>query len=67
MAAIAGRLETANWAGDNVRMTHDEHLEEFLAICVAVFERMKSEGTWLWPDDSTLSKDMIDSDLPSDL
>lgn len=42
-------------------MTHDEHLEEYLAICVAVFERMKREGTWLWPADSTLSEDVIDS------
>lgn len=42
-------------------MTHNEHLEEYLAICVAVFERMKREGTWLWPADSTLSEDMIDS------
>jgi hypothetical protein len=45
-------------------MTHDEHLEEYLAICAAVFERMKREGTWLWPADSTLSGDMIDSDSP---
>jgi hypothetical protein len=45
-------------------MTHDEHLEEYLAICVAVFERMKREGTWLWADDSTLLEDVIDSDRP---
>lgn len=42
-------------------MTHDEHLEEYLAICVAMFERMKREGTWRWADDSTLSEDVVDS------
>lgn len=42
-------------------MTHDEHLEEFLAICQAVFERMRREGAWPWPDDSTNSEDVIDS------
>jgi len=46
---------------EHVAMTHDEHLEEFLAICQAVFERMRREGTWPWPDDSTLSGDMVDS------
>ena len=43
-------------------MTNDEHLEEYLAICAAVFERMKREGTWPWPADSTLCEDVIDSD-----
>ena len=42
-------------------MTHDEHLEEFLAICQAVFERMRREGTWPWPEDSTNPEDVIDS------
>jgi len=46
---------------DYVTMTHDEHLEEFLAICQAMFERMRREGTWPWPDDSTLSGDVVDS------
>lgn len=47
-------------------MTQDEHLEEFLAICVAVFERMKREGTWPWSTDSTLSEDVIDSENNSE-
>lgn len=42
-------------------MDHDEHLEEFLAICQAMFERMRDEGTWPWSEDSTNSEDMIDS------
>jgi hypothetical protein len=46
---------------DHVPMTHNEHLEEFLAICQAMFERMRREGTWPWPDDSTPSQDMVDS------
>lgn len=48
-------------------MTHYEHLEEYLAICAAVFERMKREGTWLWVDDSTLCEDVVDSDSPSNI
>jgi hypothetical protein len=42
-------------------MDEREHLEEYLAICQAMFERMRREGTWPWPDDSTLSEDVIDS------
>lgn len=44
------------------RMTHDEHLEEFLAICQAMFERMQRDGTWPWREDSTNSSDVIDSE-----
>lgn len=43
-------------------MTHDEHLEEFLAICQTMFERMQRDGTWPWREDSTNSDDVIDSD-----
>lgn len=43
-------------------MTHDEHLEEFLAICQAMFERMQREGTWPWLEDSTNSENVVDSD-----
>jgi hypothetical protein len=42
-------------------MTNDQHLEEFLAICQAVFERMRRDGSWPWPEDSTNSEDVIDS------
>lgn len=42
-------------------MTHDQHLEEFLEICQAVFERMRRDGTWPWPADSTNPEDVIDS------
>ena len=52
---------------DNGRVTQDEHLEEYLAICVAVFERMKREGTWPWTVDSTNPTDVIDSDSPNDI
>ena len=41
-----------------------EHLEEFLAICQAVFERMRREGNWPWPDDSTDGEDVIESESP---
>lgn len=47
-------------------MTHDEHLEEFLAICQAMFERMQRDGTWPWRGDSTNSEDMVDSDSNSE-
>lgn len=48
--------------GDNGGMNHDQHLEEFLAICQAVFERMRRDGTWLWPEDSTNPENVIDSE-----
>ena len=38
-----------------------QYLEEYLAICQAVFERMRREGTWPWPEDSTNPEDVIDS------
>ena len=58
---IFGLLEGGQEPRDNAAMTHDEHLEEFLAICQAVFERMRREGTWPWPEDSTNPEDVINS------
>jgi hypothetical protein len=47
-------------------MTHDQHLEEYLAICQAVYEQMKRDGTWPWAEDSTNGEDVIDSgDTPN--
>jgi hypothetical protein len=43
-------------------MTHDQHLEEYLALCKAVFEQMKRDGTWPWTADSTNPEDMVDSE-----
>lgn len=40
-------------------MTHDQHLEAFLAICREMFERMEREGTWPWPDDSPNSDNVL--------
>jgi hypothetical protein len=59
------RLEANDRSRENDPMTHDEHLEEYLAICQAVFERMKRDSTWPWPVDSTLLEDVIDSDSQS--
>ncbi len=28
-----------------------DHLERYLAICQQVYERMRAEGSWPWPDD----------------
>lgn len=42
-------------------MNKDEHLEEYLSICKAMYERMKRDGTWPWREDSTKSEDMVDS------
>ena len=49
-------------ARDNAAMTHNQHLEEYLALCKAVFEQMQLDGTWPWSDDSTKSDDMIESE-----
>jgi hypothetical protein len=43
-------------------MNKHEHLEEYLAICQAVYEQMKRDGTWPWAADSTNPEDMVDSE-----
>ena len=43
-------------------MNEPDHLEEYLAICKAVFEQMQRDGTWPWPGDSTNPEDMVDSE-----
>lgn len=43
-------------------MNEQEHLEEYLAICLAVYEQMKRGGTWPWETDSTNPEDVLDSE-----
>jgi hypothetical protein len=43
-------------------MNEQDHLEEFLAICQAVYEQMKRDGSWPWESDSTNPEDVVDSD-----
>lgn len=46
---------------------HDrDYLDEYLAICRRIYERMVIEGTWPWLEDSPNSEDMLDSDSNSD-
>ena len=46
----------------------DKHLEQYLALCQCIFERMEREGSWPWAEgegsrsDSTLGENLIDSD-----
>lgn len=47
---------------DDRGMTEREHLEEYLAICKAVFEQMRRDGTWPWAADSTNPEDVLDSE-----
>ena len=49
-------------ASDNDGMNKQDHLEEYLAICQAVYEQMKRDGTWPWAADSTNPEDVIDSE-----
>ena len=46
----------------------DKHLEQYLALCQRIYERMEREGSWPWADaetnnpDSTLGENLVDSD-----
>lgn len=42
-------------------MTHDEHLQEHLAICKAVAEHLNRTGKWPWAD-SQISEDLVESE-----
>jgi len=37
------------------------HLDEYLALCKRIYERMERDGSWPWKD-STLSEDLVESD-----
>ena len=43
-------------------MNKDEHLKRHLDLCQQVYERMKREGTWPWPElsDSPNFGDVVD-------
>lgn len=44
-------------------MKHPDLLNEYLAICKAIYERMERERTWPWAEtDSTESQDLIESE-----
>ena len=45
-----------------VIMRERDHLDEYLAICRRIYERMVIEGTWPWLADSPNPEDMLDSD-----
>jgi hypothetical protein len=45
----------------------EPRLEQYLLLCQRMYERMEREGTWPWKSDipeadSTLSREVIDSD-----
>ena len=42
-------------------MDRNTSLERHLELCKRVYERMKREGTWPWPD-SQKANDMIESE-----
>lgn len=42
-------------------MDERDYLDEYLELCVRMYERMVLEGTWPWPDDSTNPENVIDS------
>lgn len=37
-----------------------QHLQRYLAICQAIYERMERDGTWPWKD-SPKSEDLVES------
>jgi len=42
----------------------DKYLEQYLALCQRIYERMEREGSWPWGDepDSTLSENLLNSE-----
>ena len=41
-------------------MEKDKHLEQYLALCKRIFERMERDGSWPWGD-SPKSEDLVES------
>lgn len=46
-------------------MDKNDPLEQHFRLCQEIYERLKREGTWSWPD-SRNSDDMVESDDTSD-
>lgn len=42
---------SGRFLGYNEAMTLDPHLEEYIRLCHRIYERMKREGSWPWPED----------------
>ncbi|WP_284375171.1 hypothetical protein [Amylibacter marinus] len=42
----------------------NKDLEQYLALCQRMYERMEREGSWPWADDpdSTLGEDLVESE-----
>jgi hypothetical protein len=42
----------------------NKHLEQYLALCQRIYERMEREGSWPWEEepDSTLGENLVDSE-----
>jgi hypothetical protein len=59
---MSDRLVMSSWVSDNDGMEPSPQLEAFFELCQRMYERIQREGTWPWPPDSTLSKDVIDSE-----
>lgn len=57
----SSRTTPLSWQAYSQAMNRDEHLERHLKLCQAMYERMKREGSWPWPD-SLDSEDVIESE-----
>lgn len=42
-------------------MNKQDHLQEHLKLCQSIYERLKREGRWPWPD-STDNEKMVESE-----
>jgi hypothetical protein len=45
---------------------HSEQVEEYLELCLRIYEKRVADGTWPWSVDSTNTHNMIDSDSEND-
>lgn len=41
---------------------HSEQVEEYLELCLRIYEKRVADGTWPWSVDSTNPENVIDSD-----
>lgn len=67
----APRVPTAYWPQFKAPMKRppsrypdameDDHIEQYLALCKRIFERMERDGTWPW-EDSQNTQDLLESE-----
>lgn len=48
-------------------MDNTERLERYLELCRRIYERMKREGSWPWPDSQNSDRMVESKETPDDV